>query len=78
MVHVEELQVFYRDNTGNLHTIKQAPSEQTIPAIKSDVAAIVQPLKERGNIEYYYLVVKVRKSGGGFGYRTMIPKTLLV
>jgi len=71
------LQVFYRTKDGDVEKIEQQPTSQETAAIKLDVARIVESIKKGGNAEYWYMVVKVRKSDGGFGYRTMIPKTLL-
>ena len=78
MVNIVEIQVFYRDKDGNLQSVKQKPTGQTAGEIKLDVAKIVKPIKDARTAEYYYMVVKVRKSDGSFGYRTMIPKTLFV
>lgn len=78
MPNIVELQVYYRDKDGELQSVKQKPTGQTANEIKLDVAKIVKPIKESGNAEYYYMVVKVRKSDGSFGYRTIIPKTLFV
>jgi len=78
MPQVIELQVFYRTKDGDIESVKQAPSGEDIPSIKLDVARIVKSIKDSGNAEYYYMVIKVRKSDGSFGYRTMIPKTMLV
>lgn len=75
---IVELQVFYRDRDGDLFQINQAPSGQETAQIKLDVRKIVQTIRESGTAEYYYMVVKVRKSDGEFGYRTMIPKTMLI
>lgn len=77
MPQIVEIQVHWRDKDGDMHNVKQAPTSEETAAIKLDVARIVQSIKDTGNAEYYYMVVKVRKSTGGFGYRTMIPKTLL-
>ena len=77
MIPIITLQMFYRTNAGNVEKIEVEPTAQDIGHIKLDTARLVRGLVERGDVEYYYLVVKVRKSNGEFGYRTMIPKTLL-
>jgi len=71
------LQVFYRTKDGDVEKIEQKPTSQETAAIKLDVARIVEEIKKGGTAEYWYMVVKVRKSDGGFGYRTMIPKTMI-
>jgi len=71
------LQVFYRTKDGDVERIEQKPTSQEIATIKLDVARIVEEIKKGGNAEYWYMVVKVRKSDGSYGYRTMIPKTML-
>lgn len=76
MPNIVELQVFYRTKDGEIDSMKQAPTTQDTPQIKLDVARMVKQIAAQGNAEYWYMVVKVRKSDGGFGYRTMIPKTL--
>ena len=78
MPKIVELQVFYRTKSGNLESIKQAPTSQETKAIKLDVARIVTGIRNQGNAEYWYMVVKAQKSDGSFGYRTMIPKTLFL
>ena len=77
MPTIIEIQVFYRDKSGESKAIHQAPSGQEISVIKLDTARIIKQIKQQGNAEYYYVVIKVRKSDGGFGYRTIVPKTLL-
>lgn len=77
MPTIIELQVFYRTKEDTTEVIEQKPTSQETAAIKLDVARIVEKIKEGGNAEYWYMVVKVRKSDGTFGYRTMIPKTLI-
>ena len=76
---ITELQVFYRrlDNE-KVESINVPPTDpESTAAIKMDVAKIVKQIRDTKNAEYYYVVVKVRKSGGGDGYRTIVPKTLL-
>jgi len=78
MIPIIELQVFYRvKDGGQVQQINEVPTAQNTDAIKLQVARIVNKIKQSGVAEYYYMVVKVRKSTGEFGYRTMIPKTLL-
>jgi len=78
MASIIEIQVFYRTkDSGEIESIEQPPSSQDTAAIKLDVAKIVEKIKEGNNAEYWYMVVKVKKSDGGFAYRTMIPKTLI-
>lgn len=77
MPNIVSLQVFHRTKDGDIEIIEQTPSSQDTAAIKLDVARIVETIKQGGKSEYWYMVVKVRKSDGSFGYRTMIPKTLL-
>lgn len=77
MATIVALQVMYRTKDGEIETIEQKPTSQETAAIKLDVARIVEGIKKGGNAEYWYMVVKVRKSDGSFAYRTMIPKTLI-
>lgn len=77
MPNIVEIQVHWRDKSGDMHVIKERPTGEETAVIKLDVARIVQTVKDSGLAEYYYMVIKVRKSTGGFGYRTMIPKTML-
>jgi len=77
MPAIIELQVFYRTKNGDVESINQKPTNQETASIKLDVARIVETIKKGGNAEYWYVVVKVRKSDGGFGYRTIVPKTLI-
>ena len=76
---ITELQVFYRrlDN-AKVESINVPPTNpESTAAIKMDVAKIVKQIRDGKNAEYYYVVIKVRKSSGGDGYRTIVPKTLL-
>ena len=74
---IVEIQVFYRDLQDELHEIKQAPSDQDSKAIKMDVARIIKPIKESKTADYYYVVLKVKRTDGTIGYRTVIGKTQL-
>lgn len=78
MVEIIEIQVFFRLKDGGLDVITAPPTSQDTAAIKLDTSRIVKRVVDQGNAEYWYMVVKVRKSDGSFGYRTMIPKTLIV
>jgi len=76
MPKIVELQVYYHNTDDEqTHVVKQVPTSQDTPAIKLQVAKIVTAIRDRA--EYYYMVVKVRKDNGDYGYRTIIPKTLL-
>lgn len=75
---ITELQVFYRRlDTEKVESIAIPPTSQETAVIKLDVARIVKQLRDGKNAEYYYVVVKVQKSDGSNGYRTIVPKTLL-
>lgn len=76
MATITEIQVHYRLKSGDMEKLEQPPSGQDTGAIKLDVARMVEQIKARGDAEYWYMIVKVRKTDGGFAYRTMIPKTL--
>lgn len=59
-------------------TIKKivvVPESQSIEAMKIDIAKTIKPIIRK--IEYYYVVVVVRKPGGKYGYRTVVPKQLV-
>lgn len=77
MATIVMLQVHYRTLDGDMEMIEQEPTSQETAAIKLDVARIVEEIKKGGKAEYWYMVIKVKKTSGGFAYRTMIPKTLL-
>jgi len=51
------------------------PSSQDISAMKLDIAKTINPIVRR--IEYYYVVVVVRRPDGKHGYRTVVPKQLI-
>lgn len=77
MANIVELQVFYRTKDGDMERLIKKPTNQDTASIKLDVARMVAKVKECGMAEYWYMVVKVQKADGGFGYRTMIPKTMI-
>lgn len=76
---ITELQVFYRRlDTEKVESINVPPDNpESTAAIKLQVAKIVKQLRDGKNAEYYYVVLKVRKTTGEDGYRTIVPKTLL-
>ena len=78
MPTITELQIFYRrlDNE-KVEAVHIAPTSQETAVIKMDVAREVKKIKDGKNAEYYYVVVRVRKSDGSDGYRTIVPKTLI-
>lgn len=76
---ITELQVFYRRlDTEKVESITMPPTNpESTAACKLDVAKMVKQIRDSKNAEYYYVVVKVKKSTGEDGYRTIVPKTLL-
>lgn len=82
MAIIVEIQVHYRipgvagKSEDVTEVLTQPPSGQDTGSIKLDVGRMVEQIRKEGKAEYWYMVVKVRKTDGKFAYRTMIPKTL--
>ena len=74
---ITELQVHYRLKDDSGEVIAFPPAHQETVAIKLEIGRVVHELRQRGDVQYYYVVVKVRKSDGTAGFRTIIPKTLI-
>lgn len=78
MPTIVEVSVFYRiRETDKLESIDIVPKSQEASVIKLQVAQVVRQLREEGKAEYYYVTVKAAKDSGGYGYRTIVPKTML-
>jgi hypothetical protein len=70
------LHIFVRDKRkSETRRIIVKPSTQSIADMKLDIIKTIEPLKRK--IEYYYVVVVVRKPNGKNGYRTVVPKQLV-
>lgn len=79
MSRIVELQIFYRrvDN-DKVEKISAVPCSQDSAGVKLDIARVVHQLRTGKNAQYYYVVMKVRKTDGSDGYRTIVPKTLVI
>lgn len=82
MPNIDLIQVHYCVSTNEQgrceqsRTVEERPISQDIPAIKLQISKIVAGLRGK-NYAYFYVVLKARKTDGSFGYRTVIPKTML-
>lgn len=48
------------------------PTSQNIQDMKMDIAKVIKSLTKK--IDYYYVVVQVRRAGGKLGYRVVVPR----
>ena len=69
------LQLFWREN-DQIHKRDIVPEDWSRDGMKRSLIPHLRELKTREGIEYYYVVLKARRSDGQLGYRTIIPKTI--
>jgi len=72
-----ELNIHYFDkHAKERKELKLKPISDSPVALKLQIAKAITPLVRR--IEYYYVVVAVRKADKSKAYRTVVPKTVIV
>jgi hypothetical protein len=45
--------------------------------IKQDIAEVLEQLKIKGNVEYYYVVFEIAMVDGSAAFRSVVPKQFL-
>lgn len=63
------------ERKGKLERIDIVPPSQDIQDMKRSIAQTIRKIESK--IEYYYVVVVVRRPDRTYGYRNVIPKTLV-
>lgn len=76
---IVEVQVFYgypNEMNRTTESVKEQVEGQDTPTIKLQVGRIIREIRQTDDdTQYYYVVIKVTKSDGKYGYRTIIGKT---
>lgn len=72
---VIRIDLWYVTKKGLRDVVHIKVKEATTTRMKLEVTKALKPLLRR--IEYYYVVVVVRKADGGKAYRTVVPKTVV-